>query len=86
MRNKIITIYIINNIIFGSRAGDQDAQAIVQSIRRRAHQLPISHRGARRRPANLTLLDLSRAPYVLYGVKYIGLVSLDATRPANLKF
>ena len=28
-------------------------------------------------PVNLTLLDLSRAPYVLYGVEYIDLVSLD---------
>ena len=28
-------------------------------------------------PDNLTLLDLGRAPYVLYGVKYIDLVSLD---------
>ena len=27
-------------------------------------------------PANLKLLDLGRAPYVLYGVKYIDLVSL----------
>ena len=31
------------------------------------------------RPVNLKLLDLGRAPYVSYGVKYIDPVSLDAT-------
>ena len=30
---------------------------------------------------NLNLLDLGRAPYVLYGVKYIGLVSLETSGP-----
>jgi hypothetical protein len=34
--------------------------------------------------ASVANLDLGRAPYVLYGVKYIDLVSLDATRPVNL--
>ena len=29
-------------------------------------------------------LDLGIAPYVLYGVKYIGPVSLEAARPVNL--
>ena len=38
-----------------------------------------------RGPVNLKLLDLGRAPYVLYGVKYIDLVSLDGARPVNLK-
>ena len=37
---------------------------------------PPSLRTAVQRHANLELLDLSRAPYVLYGVKYIDLVSL----------
>ena len=37
-------------------------------------------------PVNLKLLDLSLAPYGLYGVKYIDLVSLGAARPVNLKF
>ena len=40
------------------------------------------------RTSNLEILDLSRAPYVSYGVKFIDLVSLDATtpwRPVNLK-
>ena len=38
-------------------------------------------------PVHLKFFDLNRAPYVLYGVKYIDLVSLDArVRPANLKF
>ena len=32
--------------------------------------------GAPGGPVNLKLLDLIRAPYVLYGVKYIDLVSL----------
>ena len=31
-----------------------------------------------RGPGNLKLLDLGRAPYVSYGVKYIDLVSLGA--------
>ena len=35
-------------------------------------------------PHHLTWLCY--APYVSYGVKYIGLVSLDATRPATLTF
>ena len=39
------------------------------------------------RHVNLNLLDLIRVPYVLYGVKYIDLVFLDArVRPVNLKF
>ena len=31
-------------------------------------------------PVNLKLLDLGRAPYVLYGVKYIDLVSLEVAQ------
>ena len=34
-------------------------------------------------PSNLKLLDLSRAPYVLYGVEYIDLVSLDGAQPVK---
>ena len=37
----------------------------------------LAHHLCRSRPVNLTLLDLGCAPYVLYGVKYIDLVSLD---------
>ena len=35
---------------------------------------------------NLKLLDLGCAPYVLYGVRYIDLVSLEQHRAFNLKF
>ena len=34
-------------------------------------------------PANLKFFDLNRAPYVLYGVKYIDLVSLDAAKASQ---
>ena len=34
---------------------------------------------------DFTLLDLGRAPYVLYGVKYIGLVSPRYPGPAEIK-
>ena len=32
------------------------------------------------RPVNVKLRDLDRAPYVLYGVKYIDLVSLEVAQ------
>ena len=50
-----------------------------------AHQCPVRPHADDARPVNLKLLDLGRAPYALYGVKYIDLVSLDDARPVNLK-
>ena len=35
------------------------------------------------RPVNLKRLDLGRAPYVLYGVKYVDLVSLEVAQASQ---
>ena len=50
------------------------------SLRRLSRATTATSPLATARPANLTLLDLRRAPYVLYGVQYIGLVSLQPAR------
>ena len=77
-----LTIAIVCGVLVG--AGDDDISTPVGNTTTTTTTTTVMPALAARAtpPASASHLDLIRAPYVLYGVKYIGLVSL-ATPPAS---